>query len=154
MGIGSRGFEPGACLRLQFLTGWDFDDLKLEADSFSVPLDDLPPRESDDDDSAEFDESAVPSDDVLYGYDPESPQLCLSAAKAAVARRDLTAAKEQLTQALSRLPEYAEAWAMSAQVCRQQQDLAGAAAAMMQALTAPICSARAIANGSSERSSA
>jgi tetratricopeptide (TPR) repeat protein len=127
------------CLRLQFLTGWDFDDLKLEADSFSVPLDDLPPRESDDDDSAEFDESAVPSDDVLYGYDPESPQLCLSAAKASIARRDLTAAKEQLTRALSRLPEYAEAWALSAQVCRQQQNLQGAAAAMMQALTAPIC---------------
>lgn len=129
----------GSCLRRQWLSGWsDVDELRATADEYSVPIDDLPPRESDDD-STELDESDFPTDEVLYSYDPESPQLCLSAAKASIGRRDLTAATQQLTRALSRLPEYAEAWALMAQVCRQKQDLRGAAAAMMQALTAPVC---------------
>lgn len=129
-----------SCIRLQYasLCG-DLDELNSLAEEFSVTFDDLPPRESDDDDAPDRDESAFPSDEVLYGYDPDSPQLCVAAAKASIARRDLTTARDQLTRALLRLPEYAEALALLARVCRQQQDLRGAGSALMQALTAPLC---------------
>jgi hypothetical protein len=142
------------CIRLHLLTDHgDVDELVDAATAFGIEIGDIPIPERDHEDEPfpldgppwtdskpsgiEF--WGTPSASELLPHDPHSPHLRFVAAKEAVAKRQLAEAEEHLSIALARLPEYAEAMALLAQVHRQQQDHRRTAESLMEAITSPRC---------------
>lgn len=144
----------GGCVRLHLLTQrGDVKEFADTAKNFAVDIADIPiPDRDDHEEPASLDgppwtktESngiefwGAPSAGDLLSHDPDSPHLRFVAAKEAIAKRQLAEAEDHLNVALARLPEYADALALLAQVHRQQQNHHRMAELLMQAITSPRC---------------
>jgi len=121
-----------ACLRRQIILGADVEEISVAAEEFGVKIVNVP-------DCDETESVGSNVDEMNLEQDSESPHLLLVAARGAIEKRDLTTATLHLKLALSKLPEYSEAWALLSQIFFLQQDVSGFANASMNALTSPLC---------------
>lgn len=116
------------CLRILHVREPEIaDEVKEIATDFGLNLSGLRARQESD-----------PQHD-LAELDPHSPYLLLEAARDALRTGELTTCERHVKHALRLLPEYAEASFTLAQLFRREHQLEYSAAALLNAITSPLC---------------